>query len=204
MPRLLPAIAAAALLQPGLALAQAEPSSPAPTITPAAGGGTPVPSPAVQAQPSSGTVAPPSGKPTSAQQAVLDRIRRLRDGDLRRFGNCSYRWDRWKLQPDGSRTTSYSCEGSQIVNHTIGVNCSKLQINSYNPDAERNGSSERGGWGTWRLPAAGGEEQMVATLCANALPIPASASSTSGAAAPAAGAATKPSPRTGSAPATGR
>lgn len=204
MPRLLPVIAAAALLHPGLALAQTEPGSPSPAITPAAGGGTPVPSPAVQTPPSGSTVAPPGGKPTSAQQAVLDRIRRLRDGDLRRFGNCSYRWDRWKLQPDGSRTTSYSCEGSQIVNHTIGVNCSKLQINSYNPNAERSGSNERGGWGTWRLPEAGGEEQMVATLCANALPIPAAAPSASGASAPAAGAATKTAPRTGAAPATGR
>lgn len=208
MPRLLPVIVAAALLHPGLALAQSEPGSPAPTITPAAGGGTPAPSPAVQAQPSGGTAAPPSGKPTSAQQAVLDRIRRMRDGDQRRFGACSYRWDRWKLQPDGSRTTSYSCEGSQIVDHTIGVNCSKLQINSYSPVPPSNAKGEAKGetwaWGTWRLPKPGGEEQMVATLCANALPIPAAAPSASGASAPAAGAATKTAPSTGTAPATGR
>jgi hypothetical protein len=180
MPRLLPAIAAAALLHPGLALAQTEPGSPTPTMTPAAGGGTPAPSPAVQTQPSSNMVAPPSGKPTSAQQAVLDRIRRLRDGDLRRFGNCSYRWDRWKLHADGTRTTSYSCEGGSIVDRTIGVNCSKLQINSYDPVRQSAGNGDNKtdnkpdgwAWGTWRLPQAGGEEQMVATLCANALPIP--------------------------------
>ncbi len=200
MSRLLPVFAVAALLNAPMALAQAESATPTPTPT--------VPAPPISpASPASGS--PPassSGKPTTAQQAVLDRIRRLRDGDLRRFGTCSYRWDRWKLQPDGSRTTGYSCEGSQIVNHTIGVNCSKLQINSYNPNAERSGSSERGSWGTWRLPEAGGEEQMVATLCANALPIPASASSpsASGAAAPAAGAAARTAPPAATAPAAGR
>jgi hypothetical protein len=172
-----------------MALAQSTPTSPAPAITPPAAGDPPAGSPAAPPQPPGGsappaaqpqpasTSAPASGtKPTSAQQAVLDRIRRLRDGDQRRFGNCSYRWDRWKLQPDGSRTTSYSCEGSPpIVNHTIGVNCSKLQINSFNPSAEHSDTAQRGSWGSWRLPAAGGEEQMVATLCANALPLPAGA-----------------------------
>jgi hypothetical protein len=122
---------------------------------------------------------------------VLDRIRKLRDGDQRRFGNCSYRWDRWKLQPNGSRTTSYSCEGSAIVDHTIGVNCSKLQINTYNPTAQRSGSSERGAWGSWRLPEPGGEEQMVATLCANALPVPPATAGATGPA-PTSAPATKP------------
>jgi hypothetical protein len=110
--------------------------------------------------------------PTAAQQAVLDRIRRLRDGDQRRFGSCSYRWDRWKLLGDGNRTTTYSCENTQIVDRTIGVNCSKLQINSYDPVAQASGKAEAWDWGHWRLPQAGGEEQMVATLCANALPAP--------------------------------
>lgn len=198
MPRFLPVLAATVLLLPGTALAQTEPSNATPTVPPAAGGETPVLTPAAPAQPASGG-APPSGtKPTPAQQAVLDRIRRLRDGDQRRFGTCSYRWDRWKLQPDGSRTTSYSCEGNPpIANHTIGVNCSKLQINSFNPSAERSGSSERGAWGSWRLPAPGGEEQMVATLCANALPLPAPASGATGKASGPAGAATPPRAGTG-------
>lgn len=167
-----------ALLLPGAAIAQSEPLPPSPASTETA----PRPDatrPAEQAQP---PVPPTAGmKPTAAQQAVLDRIRKLRDGDQRRFGDCSYRWDRWKLQPNGSRTTSYSCEGRQIVDHTIGVNCSKLQINTYNPAAERSGSSERGAWGSWRLPDPGGEEQMVATLCANALPPPPSTAGTPGA-----------------------
>ena len=197
MPRLLPVLAATVLLLPGTALAQTEPSNATPTVPPAAGSETPVPTPAAPAQPAGVNAPPSSAKPTSAQQAVLDRIRRLRDGDQRRFGTCSYRWDRWKLQPDGSRTTSYSCEGSPpIVNHTIGVNCSKLQINSFNPNADRSGSSERGAWGSWRLPAPGGEEQMVATLCANALPLPAPASGTTGTSTAPTGAATAPRPGT--------
>lgn len=162
--------------------------------------------PAAPAQPASDSAAPGAGKPTAAQQAVLDRIRRLRDGEPRRFGSCSYRWDRWKLQPDGSRTTTYSCEGTTpIVNHTIGVNCSKLQINSFNPSLERSDSGERGGWGRWRLPEPGGEEQMVATLCANALPVPAGAPASRGASAPAAGAGTtRTAPPPGSSPASAR
>ena len=200
MSRLLPVLAAAAVLLPGVAPAQTPPSTPAPAVPPPSTGETASPTPAAPAQPASGGAPTGSTKPTAAQQAVLDRIRRLRDGDQRRFGTCSYRWDRWKLQPDGSRTTSYSCEGSPpIVNHTIGVNCSKLQINSFNPSAERSGSSERGAWGTWQLPAPGGEEQMVATLCANALPLPApQAATTAPARQPQPGAASPP-PQNGAA-----
>lgn len=204
MPRLLPAIVAAALLHPGLALAQIEPGSPAPTSTPAAGGGTPAPSPAVQTPPSGGTQTPPGEKPTSAQQAVLDRIRRLRDGDLRRFGTCSYRWDRWKLQADGTRTTTYSCEDAKIVDRTIGVNCGKLQINSYDPLPKPNDKGEAWAWGSWRLPQAGGEEQMVATLCANVLPQPQAKPAAGAAATPGQPAATKPQAGANGTPASGR
>lgn len=175
----------AALLLQGLlvaatASAQAEPTAPdgAPaTAAPAAPAAMTV-TPTLP--PASGSTAPSSARPTPAQQAVLDQIRRLRDGDQRRFGSCSYRWDRWKLHADGTRTTSYSCEGGSIVDRTIGVNCSKLQINSYDPVRQSAGNGDNKtdnkpngwAWGTWRLPQAGGEEQMVATLCANALPIP--------------------------------
>ena len=172
MTRLLPVFAAATLLFPLAAAAQDAPLTPGPELS-APATGTPT-------APARGGTTPPAGgsaagvKPTPAQQAVLDRIRRLRDGDQRRFGSCSYRWDRWKLQSDGSRTTTYSCDGTQIVDHTIGVNCSKLQINSYTPAADAGGKAKRGTGGSWRLPQPGGEEQMVATLCANALPAPAS------------------------------
>jgi hypothetical protein len=163
----------AGLLLPAAAFAQAEATSAAPTPAEA----TPVaPATTTPAAPAHGGTQPaPVATPTPAQQAVLERIRWLRDGEPRRFGSCRYRWDRWRLQPDGSRTTSYSCEGGKIVDRTIGVHCGRLQINSYEPVAAANGKGETWAWGSWRLPQAGGEEQMVATLCANALPIPAAA-----------------------------
>lgn len=178
-----------ALLLPGPVIAQAttQPAAPAPgEATPAVPSATPgptanpMPVTAIPAAPAAG------GMPTAAQQAVLERIRRLRDGDQRRFGSCSYRWDRWKLLADGNRTTSYSCEGTTIVDRTIGVNCSKLQINSYDPvpqasakgDGKPEAKADSWAWGTWRLPKSGGEEQMVASLCANALPTPPAATGT--------------------------
>lgn len=188
--RLLPALLLPVLLLPASAHAQAEaqPAVPAPAATsPAAAEATPTvpsatPTPAPGAAPGLRPSPMPAaaGTPTPAEQAVLDRIRRMRDGDQRRFGSCSYRWDRWKLLADGNRTTTYSCEGTAIVDRTIGVNCSKLQINSYEPvpqsTAKGEGKSAAKGeawaWGTWRLPKPGGEEQMVASLCANALPTP--------------------------------
>lgn len=183
MPSLSPVFLAAALLGPGpsvptvvlpvlLVEASARPDAGSPEpLTPTP---TPKPTPTPTAAPVSAP-ATPTARPSAAQQAVLDRIRRLRDGDSRTFGTCSYRWDRWKLQADGTRTTTYSCERPVIVDRTIGVNCSKLQINSYNPAPDPSGKGEAWAWGTWRLPEAGGEEAMVATLCANVLPPPAGA-----------------------------
>ena len=104
---------------------------------------------------------------TPAQQAVLDRIRKARDGDLRTFGTCHYRWDTWKLQAGGVRTTTYSCQRSEILDHTIGVSCSTLKLSVYRPVTPLGQTPERWAWSAWRLPEAGGEEQMVAALCAN-------------------------------------
>ena len=122
-----------------------------------------------QAQP------PATAKPTPAQQAVLDRIRKLRDGDTRRFGECSYRWDQWKLIANNVRTTTYSCDKSEVEGHTVGVSCGGLTINYYQPTTPLGQKPETWAWGKWRLPEAGGEEQMVAALCANAMPAPSAA-----------------------------
>ena len=121
--------------------------------------------------PAAETVKPLSPK----EQQLLDRIRKARDGDLRTFGTCSYRWDAWKLQAGAVRTTTYSCERSEIVNHTIGVSCDTLKINVYRPVTPLGQKPERWDWIGWRLPAAGGEDLMVASLCANALPAPVAA-----------------------------
>ena len=110
---------------------------------------------------------------TPAQRALLERIRKERDGDLRTFDQCRYRWDTWKLQAGGVRTTTYSCQRSEILDHTIGVSCDTLKLNVYRPVTPLGQTPERWAWSAWRLPEAGGEEQMVASLCANALPAPA-------------------------------
>jgi len=112
-----------------------------------------------------------AAKPLShKEQQLLDRIRKARDGDLRTFGQCSYRWDTWKLQAGAVRTTTYSCQRSEILDHTIGVSCSALKLSTYRPVTRLGQTPERWAWSAWRLPEAGGEEQMVAALCANALP----------------------------------
>ena len=112
-------------------------------------------------------------KPLSPkEQQLLDRIRKARDGDLRTYGQCSYRWDTWKLQTGGVRTTTYSCQRSEILDHTIGVSCGKLKLSVYRPVTPLGQTPEQWAWSAWRLPEAGGEEQMVAALCANAMPAP--------------------------------
>lgn len=178
MPRPLLLLISTALLLQSQALAAPPATTPAPAAPTAA------PS---EAEPAAAPVPPPAADPPAdtrtpnkAERSVLERIRRLRDGDSRRYGSCSYRWDRWKLLKDGTRTTQYSCgeakaEGSQAVTsdqQLVGVNCTKLQINTTSRIAATEEQPQRWVWGRWRLPAAGGEEQMVAALCANALPVP--------------------------------
>ena len=186
MPRRLLAVAAASLLLPGPTLAQGAPSVGSPIISPAqappetqptAPVGTPTAAPLLTppVNPTPASPTPAAGQPASAptktpEQAVLERIRRLRDGDSRRFGSCTYRWDRWRLLADGTRTTNFSCDRAEVGTELVGVNCAKLQINVYTRSQDSQGQPERWTWGTWRLPAAGGEEQMVASLCANLLP----------------------------------
>ena len=99
---------------------------------------------------------------TPTESVLLNRIRQQRDGDNRRFGACNYRWDSWKLNAGGVRTTGVECDGSDAPTQ-VAVACSSLTINTF----------RSGTWGAWRLPAAGAEELMVARLCANTLPAPA-------------------------------
>lgn len=104
---------------------------------------------------------------TAAQQALLDRIRTERDGSgaLRRFGLCFYRWDGWKLSPDGVRTTNYGCVTNPEATppahpNRVAVACAALKLST--------NTAGTTAWAPWRLPAPGGEELLVATLCANA------------------------------------
>jgi len=109
---------------------------------------------------------PPATAPdlTPAQAELLQKIKRLRDGDSRTFGSCTYRWDQWRPQPTGSRTTTVTGCGTT----SVAVACSALKLSTM-PVAEPRV------WSPWRLPEPGPEERMVVSLCANALPLPAPA-----------------------------
>jgi len=104
---------------------------------------------------------------TVAQAELLQRIKRLRDGDSRTFGSCIYRWDQWRPQPTGSRTTTVTGCGTA----SVAVACTALKLITL-PVAEPQV------WSPWRLPEPGPEERMVVSLCANALPLPAPAPAT--------------------------
>ena len=98
---------------------------------------------------------------TPAQAELLQKIRRLRDSEARVFGACSYAWNRWQLQPTGARTTTVTGCGTA----SVAVACTALKVSTL-PVAEPPV------WSAWRLPEAGPEEQMLVSLCANALPVP--------------------------------
>jgi hypothetical protein len=115
-----------------------------------------------------GTVSPatPSGPPTpsSREQQVLERIRQLKAPRWRSFGACRYDWSGWRLSEAGVRATASEC-GEPPVASGVAVHCESLRI------ARRNGEAP---WEPWRLPLAsdesktlGGEDRMVASLCAN-------------------------------------
>jgi LysM repeat protein len=112
----------------------------------------------------------PTSKPLSARElALLQRIRS--DGQLpqwRTYGQCKYDWAGWKLHSNGSRTTAAECSGTE-KRLTIGVSCERLLV------AIRTAES---GWSNWERPAGPdnktrrGEDEMVASLCANAVTDP--------------------------------
>jgi len=112
---------------------------------------------------------PVQTKPLSAkEQLLLDRIRDSKTPveQWRRFGQCAYDWNNWKLHSNGIRTTGVDC-GSTTMRWQIGVSCDQLLVNIRSCD---------GVWGSWEPPAGteerfrNGEELMVASLCANAMP----------------------------------
>ncbi len=111
------------------------------------------------------------------EKALLQRINALKAPRWRPFGACRYDWAGWKLMADGVRTTAVQC-GPETEAATAGaapaasvaVHCDTLKL------SVRSGEQP---WSSWRLPYAaaeskerGGEDLMVASLCANAKPIP--------------------------------
>jgi hypothetical protein len=119
--------------------------------------------------------ASPAGQPqgdselSPKEKALLQQIRSLKAPRWRRFGACRYDWTGWRLAPEGVRTTSAEC-GEPAKADTVAVHCATLKV------SRRVGQEA---WSPWRLPlsteessSSGGEDLMVAALCANAQPIP--------------------------------
>jgi hypothetical protein len=111
------------------------------------------------------------------EKALLQKLNALKAPRWQAFGACRYDWAGWKLMADGVRTTSVKCgpetattpEGSAPT-ASVAVHCDTLKLSIRTGDQA---------WSGWRLPYAaseskerGGEDLMVASLCANAKPIP--------------------------------
>ena len=154
----------------------------APTASPSA---SPSPAPAAGAVSPAGTASPagnanPAANGTPAtnakEQQLLERIRQLKAPRWRSYGVCRYDWSTWRLTDGGVRTTDAEC-GTDNARAVVAVHCDTLQV------SRREGE---GAWSPWRLPLSaaeskttGGEDLMVAALCANIKP------ASEGAAAPA-------------------
>ncbi|MCP9799350.1 hypothetical protein [Synechococcus sp. RedBA-s] len=106
---------------------------------------------------------------TAKEKELLEQIRRLKAPRWRSFGACKYDWTSWRLSAKGVRTTMFRC-GDPPITGNVAVFCSSLRISRQVAEAQ---------WESWRLPlslgesaATGGEDLMVANLCANAKPAP--------------------------------
>ena len=138
------------------------------------------PAKAPEAAPASNANAEGSGL-SEKEKALLQKINALKAPRWRPFGSCRYDWAGWKAMSDGVRTTNVQCGPatdattdtttvSSSVPSSVAVHCDTLKLSLRSGDQA---------WSGWRLPYAaseskerGGEDLMVATLCANAKPIP--------------------------------
>ncbi len=101
------------------------------------------------------------------EQQLLDRIRQLKVPRWRSYGLCRYDWSSWRLMDGAVRTTDVEC-GPDNVKAKVAVHCETLQVSRQEGEAS---------WSAWRLPygtseskSSGGEDRMVASLCANIQP----------------------------------
>jgi hypothetical protein len=107
------------------------------------------------------------------EKALLQKINALKAPRWRTFGACRYDWSGWRLVSSGVRTTAVDCgpeASTPAANERVAVHCDTLKLSIQRRDQA---------WSAWRLPYAtaeskerGGEDRMVASLCANAKPIP--------------------------------
>lgn len=117
-------------------------------------------------QPPGGDGANPA--PSANETQLLERIRQLKGEQWRSYGACRYAWARWRLGDNGVRLTDVQCGPEWAQKGTVAVHCDSLRVNRRMADAP---------WEAWRLPLAGsessssgGEDLMVAALCANLRP----------------------------------
>ncbi|WP_438983600.1 hypothetical protein [Vulcanococcus sp.] len=137
------------------------------------------------------------------EKALLQKINALKAPRWRTFGACRYDWSGWRLVSSGVRTTAVDCgpeASTPAANERVAVHCDTLKLSIQRGDQA---------WSAWRLPYAtaeskerGGEDRMVASLCANAKPIPKTQPAVPPAVSPTAKPATTPSTKKpGAAPA---
>lgn len=137
----------------------------------------PAPAPTRQESVAPAQAAPAASQTTPAAQSapalsakektLLEKIRALKAPRWRSYGACRYDWTLWRLAPDGVRTTSVQC-GKAEIPETVAVHCDTFKLSYRQADQP---------WSTWRLPfsleessSRGGEDLMVAALCANVQP----------------------------------
>ena len=131
------------------------------------------PAPASHGTPASTPVDSPAAASSAApglnakEQQLLERIRQLKAPRWRSYGVCRYDWSAWRLTEGAVRTTEVEC-GPENSRALVAVHCDTLQV------SRREGETA---WMPWRLPlsaaeskTSGGEDLMVAALCANIKP----------------------------------
>lgn len=117
--------------------------------------------------------APEGQELSEKEKALLQKINALKAPRWRSFGACRYDWAGWKLMGDGVRTTAVACgpdTSAPAATEQVAVHCDSLKLSLRSGDQA---------WSAWRLPYSaaeskerGGEDRMMASLCANAKPIP--------------------------------
>jgi len=117
--------------------------------------------------------APEGQELSEKEKALLQKINALKAPRWRTFGACRYDWSGWKLLNSGVRTTAVTCgpdTSTPATSEQVAVHCDSLKLSLSSGDQA---------WSSWRLPYSateskerGGEDRMVASLCANAKPIP--------------------------------
>ena len=105
--------------------------------------------------------------PAYADQSRRDELLRemLRQGpSFRRYGDCSYRWKLKRQKSQGTFTTTYTCDRSEIIDDTVGVDCKALKVNYYSPVTPLGIEPIRSAWSGWNAPTET-EARMIADFC---------------------------------------